>query len=156
MIQKYFARVMLIGSVALNGVAHAQQPPTPISLTAADVRIPGAADNDTSAIVQSIILTLSRNPSNTSTIWRLGYHYYNGSFRWEDIQYLYIDIIDSKGARVRTLQAQTPSGTCYYGPGTDITATGTLDFDYQGKQLRIAGRGESRTISEYHPRNHKC
>lgn len=142
----------------LAGVAHAT-PVQAVYTAPAQVGIPGG-DGNTSAIVQNVTLTLTRDVTTSNretTYWKLNYHYYNGAYRWEDYQEMYIDFVDQFGVTLLShgVVVPTPSHDCHYNGGIDITKNGTMDFDFRGKQLTIKVSGSTPTPSEPN-QNHKC
>ena len=123
------------------------------------VAIPGG-DGNTSAMVSGVKLTLTRdvNTSNQwTTYWELNYDYYNGSFRWENYQELYIDFVDKFGVTLdsHAVVVVTPSLHCRYNRPLRVTAKGTMGFDFRGQDLTIAVSGATPNPRQDH-KNHHC
>lgn len=98
--------------------------------------IPGASDPYTSAVVSNIVLKLTRDYTTQNrliTYWELSYQYYNGAYRWEDIQKLYLDFVNSAGVvliKSPALDLVTPSSDCHYNGGIMVSYTGEMQFDF--------------------------
>ena len=107
------------------------------------------------------VLTLTRD-CNTSnklvTYWDLIYQYYNGSYRWETTQYLYLNFVNSVGtvlAREPAISTPTPSTECHYGPGVGMHVKGTMAFDFTlVTDMHVVANGQ--TTNSGPSKDHRC
>jgi hypothetical protein len=162
LMSKYLA--LVCGLIFLSTPVAAQTPTYPIQQTfpfPGQVSIAGT-DGNTSGIASNIVLKLTRDYTTNNqlvTYWDLTYQYYNGAFRWEYSQNLYIDFVDSVGTVLvnsPALTSQTPARNCHYGPGVQVHNTGTMTFDFTlVHDMHITGSGA--TLSGGKPgEDHKC
>jgi hypothetical protein len=156
----FLTSVLTLVSFVLSAEARAQKLPVQITLTAPPaVNIPGG-DGSTSGVASNVVLILTRDVTTSNvetTYWQLKYHYYNGAYRWEDYQEMYVDFVDKFGVTLmnHAVVVGTPSGQCHYNGGIDVTTSGTMGFDFRGKDLTIKVSG-STPVPGQPNRDHKC
>ncbi len=139
---------------------HADPLPVQVILTAPKAVPILGGDNNTSGIVSNVKLILTRDvltSNKETTYWSISYNYYNGSFRWEDYQEIYIDFVDNLGVVLLThgVVVAAPSNDCHYGGGIVVTQKGIMDFDFRNHEITINVSG-STPIPGHPNKDHHC